>query len=437
MKRLISFRNSWKSIVAVSLGGFVFASCSHDAGGNSNLEEYQGKAYSAAFAEEFGQPAADHNWGFGSFDMYETSNSIGSYEYFNSVFTRVEASNVTSVGEGVVYNTFEDVMKNETAKCYFYLKIDNRIVLQERTQVMSNPSEEYYPKGVMLNNGTVQDYLFSTDNEGEIYTEMFNKIANVREGGVSYAATSDPVPAELFKKAPTFETMCLHIPDADKIRLAGSVENFEKNYKIFWYVAKWQGAGDKKIHVDGVVVPKDQITINIPEYKKRIIVEDLKGNIDEKTKVNSSDFDFNDAVVDAVVWNRDGKLHLKVLVRAAGGRLPIYVNGKEIHTVVDYMSNTSNPDYNFYKELISDEVIGYTPTVDPIDGSFPFDFNSIPVKVVVDGNEVTAGANIGEAPEKIAVGIDYKWCKEKQNIKDVYSNFPKYVANKSLTNWWE
>lgn len=437
MKRLISFRNSWKSIVAVSLGGFVFASCSHDAGGNSNLEEYQEKAYSAAFAEEFGQPAADHNWGFGSFDMYETSNSIGSYEYFNSVFTRVEASNVTSVGEGVVYNTFEDVMKNETAKCYFYLKIDNRIVLQERTQVMSNPSEEYYPKGVMLNNGTVQDYLFSTDNEGEIYTEMFNKIANVREGGVSYAATSDPVPAKLFKKAPSFETMCLHIPDADKIRLAGSVENFEKNYKIFWYVAKWQGAGDKKIHVDGVVVPKDQITINIPEYKKRIIVEDLKGNIDEKTKVNSSDFDFNDAVVDAVVWNRDGKLHLKVLVRAAGGRLPIYVNGKEIHTVVDYMSNTSNPDYNFYKELISDEVIGYTPTVDPIDGSFPFDFNSIPVKVVVDGNEVTAGANIGEAPEKIAVGIDYKWCKEKQNIKDVYSNFPKYVANKSLTNWWK
>ena len=369
--------------------------------------------------------------------MYETSNSIGSYEYFNSVFTRVEASNVTSIGDGVVYNTFEDVMKNETAKCYFYLKIDNRIVLQERTQVMNNPSEEYYPKGIMLNNGTVQDYLFSTDNEGEIYTEMFDRIANVRDGGVSYAATSDPVPAELFKKAPTFETMALHIPDADKIKFAGSVKNFDENYKIFWYVAKWQGAGDKKIHVDGVIVPKDQITINIPEYKKRIIVEDLKGNIDEKTKVNSSDFDFNDAVVDAVVWNRDGKLHLKVLVRAAGGRLPIYVNGKEIHTVVGYMSNTSNPDYNFYKELISDEVIGSTPTVNPIDGSFPFDFNSIPVKVVIDGNEVTAGANIGEAPEKIAVGIDYKWCKEKQNIKDVYSNIPKYVANKSLTNWWK
>ena len=437
MKVSFSASTSWKSIVALSFGALVFASCSKEAGSVSGLDDYQANVYSSAFTQEFGQPAADHNWGFGSFAMYETSNSIGSYEYFNSAFTRVEASNVTSIGDGVVYNTFDDVMANKKAKCYFYLKIDNRIVLQERTQVMNNPSEQYYPKGIMLNNGTVQDYLFSTDNEGEIYTEVFNRIANVRDGGVSYAATSDPVPAELFAKAPTFETMCLHIPDADKEKLAGSVENFEKNYKIFWYVAKWQGAGDRKIHVDGVVVPKDQITINIPEYKKRIIVEDLKGNINENTKVSSSDFDFNDAVVDAVVWNRDGKLHLKVLVRAAGGKLPIYVNGKEIHTVVGYMSNTSNPDYTFYKELISDEVIGVTPTVNPVDGSFPFDFNSIPVKVVVDGKEVTAGANIGEAPEKIAVGTDFKWCKEKQNIKDVYGRFPEYVKNKSLTNWWK
>ena len=437
MKVSFSASTSWKSIVALSFGALVFASCSKEAGSVSGLDEYQANVYSSAFTQEFGQPAADHNWGFGSFSMYETSNSIGSYEYFNSAFTRVEASNVTSAGDGVVYNTFDDVMANKKAKCYFYLKIDNRIVLQEQNRVMNNPSEEYYPKGIMLNNGTVQDYLFSTDNEGEIYTEVFNRIANVRDGGVSYAATSDPVPAELFAKAPTFETMALHIPDADKIKFAGSVKNFDENYKIFWYVAKWQGAGDRKIHVDGVIVPKDQITINIPEYKKRIIVEDLKGNINENTKVSSSDFDFNDAVVDAVVWNRDGKLHLKVLVRAAGGKLPIYVNGKEIHTVVGYMSNTSNPDYTFYKELISDEVIGVTPTVNPVDGSFPFDFNSIPVKVVVDGKEVTAGANIGEAPEKIAVGTDFKWCKEKQNIKDVYGRFPEYVKNKSLTNWWK
>lgn len=307
---------------------------------------------------------------------------------------------------------------------------------------MSNPSADFFPKDIKLNNNTVQDYLFSTDNEGLIYTKKLDEMANVRDGGVSYATSSDPIPDELFAKAPSFETMALHVPDANKIKIAGSVENFEKNYKIFWYVAKWQGNGDKKIHVDGVVVPKDQITINVPEYKKRIIVEDLKGNINADAKVSSSDFDFNDVVFDAVVWSiyntstKNNETHLKVIVRAAGGKLPIYVQGKEVHEGIGYMFNTSNPDYNYGKVLIQDDIINETPATGPNE-SFSFDFNSIPVQVEIDGKKVDAGANIGEAPEKIAVGLDYKWCKEKMNIKDVYGNFPKYVTDKTFTNWWK
>lgn len=441
MKGLISAITSWKSIVALSFGGFVFASCSHEAGdGISSKEEYQAEVYNKAFADEFGKPAKDHNWGFGSFAMAEASYYIDSYEFFNSAFTRATAPSVTSVNS-VSYNTFNDVMKNETATCYFYLKIDNRIILQEQNVVMSNPSADFFPKDIKLNNN-VQDYLFSTDNEGEIYTEVLDRIANVRDGGVSYATSSDPIPAELFKKAPSFETMALHVPDANKIKIAGSIDKFNKDYKIFWYVAKWQGNGDKKIHVDGVVVPKDQITINVPEYKKRIIVEDLKGNINADAKVSSSDFDFNDVVFDAVVWSiyntstKNNETHLKVIVRAAGGKLPIYVANKEVHDGIGYMFNTSNPDYNYGKVLIQDDIINETSATGP-DESFSFDFNSIPVQVEIDGKKVDAGANIGEAPEKIAVGLDYKWCKEKVNIKDVYRRFPEYVADKTITDWWK
>ena len=189
-------------------------------------------------------------------------------------------------------------------------------------------------------------------------------------------------------------------------------------------------------------MPKDQITVNVPEYKKRIIVEDLKGNINADAKVSSSDFDFNDVVFDAVVWSiynkekQENETHLKVIVRAAGGKLPIYVKGKEVHEGIGYMFNTSNPDYNYGKVLIQDDIINKTPATGP-DESFSFDFSTIPVEVEIDGKRVVAGANIGEAPEKIAVGLDYKWCKEKVNIKDVYGNFPKYVADKNLTNWWK
>ena len=443
MTGLTSAFTSWKSIVALSFGGLVLASCSHEDGdGISSMEEYKAQVYNKAFAEEFGTPAEDHNWGFASLTMAPASIYSDSYEFFNRAITRAEAENVTSVNS-VTYNTFNDVMKNETAKCYYYLKIDNRIVLQEQHQVMSNPSADFFPKDIKLNNNTVQDYLFSTDNEGEIYTKVFDKIANVRDGGVSYATSSDPIPAELFKKAPSFETMALHVPDATKIKIAGSVEKFDKDYKIFWYVAKWQGAGDKKIHVDGVIVPKDQITINIPEYKKRIIVEDLKGNISENTQVKSSDFDFNDVVFDAIVWSifndktKENETHLKVLVRAAGGLLPIYVAGKEVHQGgVGYMFNTSNPNYEFKSELIKDSIIARTPAIAPNE-SFSFDFNSIPVEIVVNGQKVVAGTNIGEAPEKIAVGLDYKWCKETMSVKDVYDGFKLYVKDKTKTDWYK
>lgn len=443
MTGLTSAFTSWKSIVALSFGGLVLASCSHEDGdGISSMEEYKAQVYNKAFAEEFGTPAEDHNWGFASLTMAPASIYSDSYEFFNRAITRAEAENVTSVNS-VTYNTFNDVMKNETAKCYYYLKIDNRIVLQEQHQVMSNPSADFFPKDIKLNNNTVQDYLFSTDNEGEIYTKVFDKIANVRDGGVSYATSSDPIPAELFKKAPSFETMALHVPDATKIKIAGSVEKFDKDYKIFWYVAKWQGNGDKKIHVDGVVVPKDQITINVPEYKKRIIVEDLKGNISENTQVKSSDFDFNDVVFDAIVWSifndktKENETHLKVLVRAAGGLLPIYVAGKEVHQGgVGYMFNTSNPNYEFKSELIKDSIIARTPAIAPNE-SFSFDFNSIPVEIVVNGQKVVAGANIGEAPEKIAVGLDYKWCKETMSVKDVYDGFKLYIKDKTKTDWYK
>ena len=442
MKGLKSALFSWKGIVALSLGGFVFASCSHDdVDGVSSLDEYQSQVYNKAFAEQFGTPAADHDWGFGSMAMASASIYTDSYEFLNSAFTRATAPSVTSVNS-VSYNTFNDVMKNETATCYFYLKIDNRIILQEQNVVMSNPSADFFPKDIKLNDN-VQDYLFSTDNEGEIYTKVLDSLANVRDGGVSIATSSDSIPEILFKKAPSFETMALHVPDANKIKIAGSIDKFNKDYKIFWYVAKWQGNGDKKIHVDGVVVPKDQITINVPEYKKRIIVEDLKGNIAENTQVQSSDFDFNDVVFDAVVWsvfNKDAKqneTHLKVIVRAAGGQMPILVANKEIHQgTVKYMFNTSNPNYNFRYDLIKDSIIARVPANGP-DETFNFDFNTIPVVVMVDGKPVTAGANIGEAPEKIAVGLDYKWCTEKKSILDAYDGFKEYVKNKTKKDWYK
>lgn len=424
-----------KSAMLIAFGAIVLESCSNSLGdAPSDLKDYQSQVYSKAFAEEFGNPASNQNWGFGSFALTPVTVPEGSPLYVEDesssrAATRAVASEVKKINPHK-YQKKEDVFADKTAYAYFYLRIDNKIQSKELQGVQGLPTNDYYPKDADLGNG-VKDGRFSTDNEGAIYTDVFSSILTVdNNSGMSYATNNLPIPDELFAKEPSFETMANHVPDAEKIKLAGSVEAFNSdNFKIFWYVAKWQGS-DKVIHVDGVLVPKDQITVNVPEYKKRIIVEDLKGNITVNTKVSTSDFDYNDVVFDAITWNLNGQNHLKIIVRAAGGQMPIYVAGKEIHQGgVGYMFNTSNPDYNFASVLVEDSIISSNAST--------FDFNSIPVEVEANGERLVAGSNIGQAPEKIAVDLDYKWCREKESIKTKYPRFIEYVGNKDITDWWK
>ena len=420
-----------KSAIAVTCGAMVLASCSKkDDFGSVDMKQMQNEVYASAFTQEFGTPAADHDWGFSDFTMIPVTVLEGSprIEDFASARTRAVATTLTDV-DTVRYATKEKFLEQTTATAYFFLRIDNKIVDQELKGVKGNPANEYYPKpGLNLGNG-VKDKQYQKDNEGSINMAEYKKLALITtSAGVTFATNNDPIPDAVFN-APSFETMAMHIPDAEKLKIAEKLEDFNSdNYKIFWYVSKWQSS-DKIVHVDGILVPKNQITINIPEYKKRIIVEDLKGNINATTKVSSSDFDFNDAVIDAVTWKRDGVNHLKIILRAAGGTLPIYVNGVEIHDGVGFMFNTGKDrNFNFYKVI-------YEGTID--DDAETFNFNSIPIKVKIGDDLYDAGADIGKAPEKIAVDVDYKWCEEYKNIKNVYSGFTTYVSDKTKTGWYK
>lgn len=420
-------------MMAMACAAMVVSSCSKttDIYGSENSEEKKTETYSSAFIKEFGTIASGHDWGFGSFKMVEVTEPEGSAEYQERIAkagTRAVASEMTV--HKVTYNSKDDVKKLDKATCYFYLRVDNNIVYQEMNGTQNNANNAYYPtENLNLGNG-VLDKSFNYDNEGTLDVAKWTALGLIDDNnGLSFASVDQPIPVEIFDKMPSLEMMALHIPDAEKIKIAGSVEAFNsENYKIFWYVCKYQNS-TRAIHVDGILVPKDQITVNVPEYKKRIIVEDLKGNINGTTQVNGSDFDFNDVVFDAVTWYREGKNHLKIIVRAAGGQLPIYVNGKEIHDGIGYMFNTSNPDYEFGKVLIEDMIIS--------ENAKTFDFNSIPVEIEINGQKITAGSNVGEAPEKIAVDLDYKWCTEKTKITDTYPKFSTYVVDKSVTGWWK
>ena len=145
-----------------------------------------------------------------------------------------------------------------------------------------------------------------------------------------------------------------------------------------------------------------------------------------------TDFDFNDIVYDVRRYLKDvGEYHQEqvvVIVRAAGGTLPLYIldENHEVHDLfnvdTDVMVNTNAqargmkgadaPAYVFTLENPS----RYGSTIGDI-------AKNIPVWVIKNGVrcDLTVPSPTEGIASKIGVGTDYVWCNERQDIDDKYS----------------
>ena len=195
----------------------------------------------------------------------------------------------------------------------------------------------------------------------------------------------------------------------------------------------------------------------------RVIGEDLTVN-------QRSDFDFNDIVFD-VFWTHTPesaeKQIVKVKILAAGGELPIYIgngdNALEIHELfgaenptrnitVKTMMNTTNGNHYYENPDGSINSNAYKcPVVLLEDDWWHGDniqdiANSIQIRVYKPstGSEFVLKAPKGDVPSKIAVGTDYEWCDERQDIDKKYptdnvefdGRFSEYVAGQHDWNTW-
>ena len=160
---------------------------------------------------------------------------------------------------------------------------------------------------------------------------------------------------------------------------------------------------------------------------QRIIVEDL-GSI--------GDFDYNDLVFDAYVYNKDGGTWANITLRAAGGTLPIYICGCEEKVEVHDKCGVSRTTMvNTKKGTVDKDPVEFTIKLRN-EVSSSFNANDIEVKVDNNGNVIPLTSNVGKAPEKICVDTSFEWCDEKVNVKTVYPDFAKYVSNPSISKWW-
>ena len=227
--------------------------------------------------------------------------------------------------------------------------------------------------------------------------------------------------------------------------------------KSFREWAKVGGCADGYFS-DWIVTLTEAKTDNNPNTRKdiqkiRVIAEDLTVDSDAEGK---SDFDFNDVVFD-VVWTRTytnevlTSEKVEIVLKAAGGTLPLYLDGKEVHQLYKEANKTLDIDQytmiNTHAE--SKGLKGKSgladitfPTTNYTGNTIGEIANSISVYVEKGGKPCVLTAPKGDVASKVAVGIDYDWCNERQDIDEKYSLddgtslFKEYVKGALGSRWY-
>ena len=182
--------------------------------------------------------------------------------------------------------------------------------------------------------------------------------------------------------------------------------------------------------------------LNAPGKAKRVMVEDI---IDSDLKsVQTSDWDFNDAVFDVRFeksWvngtpennYQDGhnQKFAVITLHAAGGTKYLTIGGQgdkgvEVHKALcveeqGTMINTGNG-------ATRPVAIFRIPVADNVTNA-----NDIPV--YVGAQELTAKQ--GEATQKLCVPTDVKWMKERVQFINSYNQFKDYVNNSKPEDWYK
>ncbi len=187
------------------------------------------------------------------------------------------------------------------------------------------------------------------------------------------------------------------------------------DYYTDWIVrlvkAQSKGEGEGEGEGEGGSEETDDVTAS-----GRIFCEDL-GTI--------GDFDFNDVVFDAYIYE-SGKIKIEVL--AAGGTLPISV--ADVDVTLGQMKNTGvgkAGTQSISIDATTAKANGWTTLkAIPVVVSHTQGANHVPVELT---------AEQGKAPQKFCAPINTKWAVEYVNINKAYPGFDAWVTNNAAPDW--
>jgi len=343
--------------------------------------------YNRAFVEKFGEPSPTQTWGFNQTRAAYTNSNMWSGEGYE-------------IPDNVSSSEIEDVLEefNKKGKSSYESLVNwDCFFVQHIYGAHSN-----------------MDYLCAYDPEGHkeiVYIEEYNwqphEVVSYDDHINNFNASNGSIMLMLNSSTQRFG---FRSSEDSKMHYNFRMEKINENY----YVGIDYEANGKRDYVYNDWIIKITPGKDIPDNIKEagiIICEDL-GTI--------GDFDFNDVVFYAKVWE-SGRTDIDIL--AAGGKFDITVAEVNVGEVMGKMVNTglkTVPSYSFTSKNTYNSLIDIPVIVSKTD-----------VAGNVTSYELTA--QMGKAPQKICVPVGFKWTKEYKSLVDAYPGFKNWTTGKSDT----
>ena len=393
------------------------------------------ESYATAFVQTFTTPAQGHRWGFGTTTRAHDVNGNLWYQNWE------RPVNVTDAEKDVNGKVIQEFSKKrENVVNSIDIDWENYWVQQVYQSSNSYPDGNGNQTGdihtkmnkiIAYNGNSKTEEIYWPEHTFVTYDGYYEHVNNFNDG-TNVTTYTDDITKEVFYGTTLMKDMGVTPQGTPKFGYNNTVDSkdhfeyiileIEGAYYVGFDFCASHPEGqeaNKNMDVERDWIYNDWIVKISPAYPKakengRVFCEDL-GTI--------GDFDFNDVVFDARIFN-DGSIDITVL--AAGGTLPISVAGTPI--TIGQMTNTGVNAGGTQKIHI-----------DPVNGQ-PKYASIIDIPIVVSGdNNATYALNapIGEAPQKICVPIGTPWVDEYENINKAFPKFTQWVGNEGITFWEE
>ena len=430
-----------KKILFVGITALAMASCTHDDYAPVSKQEQ----YQAVFEKEFGAVNPNVNWGFTPqqvFTFDKDGKLIGtrganpnSNEWANYL---IVPTRLTDAQKDVVRKWFQ-THKNPQGQKVNWSDFFVEQVYKGGTNTEGSHSPEIYntlKDGVETQNkvtGSNQMDWLACGSDATPSSEHINNFNN-GNGDIMYMydynttcfGFHDSYGDNHFENTYYYDSYVLIPGDIIDPIVAGMY------FVGFDYKTAKYDNGEIRVNPDGYysdwivrVVPG----LNAPGAGKRVMVEDI---IDSDLKsVQTSDWDFNDAVFDVRFEGWGNDRCAVITLHAAGGTKYLTIggqgaNGVEVHEALcveeqGTMVNTGNG-------ATRPVAIFRIPVAANMSNA-----NDIPVYV---GDQVLE-AKQGQATQKLCVPTGVKWMKERVQFINSYDQFKDYVNSNTPDNWYK